>query len=295
MVETKQLSEMKERLRVRAPRSGFAWMTLLRSVQMQGMLNTIKVVGSYPNGPFEVIDGAKRVYIAQKLGIGELRVEIISDNHHHGALVLLTRVAEYSLHPVEVGLIVDYLTSNCDYSSAQIAIKLGKSQAWVSHAKNLVQKAPPSLIAAIVDGALPPSTYSHGLATLIRKYELSDEQVDEFVKKVKWKSLSVSQLKEMFLQWILGPERIRDLISSGKIAAALKAISPQSSLVTAREKILLQVVYDLLASMEAFVEKTQDCRDLSKHFKANMNILATSFKRLGPKVESAFKRFEVSQ
>jgi hypothetical protein len=262
---------------------------------MQGMLNTIKVVGSYPNGPFEVIDGAKRIYIAQMLGISEVSVEILSEDHHHGALVLLTRVAEYSLHPVEVGLIIDYLSRACDYTSAQIAERLGKSQAWVSHTKSLVQKAPPSLLDAIVDGALPPSTYSHGLATLIRNYELSDEQVGEFVKKVKWKSLSVSQLKEVFLQWIIGPESLKKLISSGKISEALKVISPRSSLVSTREKIILQVVSDLLLAMESFLEKAKDGSDLSKYFNAEMTVMAASYRRLGPKVKHIFESFEVRQ
>lgn len=193
---------------------------LLGSIAERGIEDPLE--GVDPAESRFLLNGFKRYRCAKKLGIPCVPYVSLAQEEAAGILNLMRVSTDKSLGILEQArFIVDLLTLH-GMSLAEVAGTLGRSKAWVSMRRSLLDEMSEPIQQILFRGAFPVYSYMYTLRPFRRMNSETQGQIECFVKAVAGKRLSVRDIELLARAYFQGPASLREAINTGKLTWSLE-------------------------------------------------------------------------
>jgi hypothetical protein len=247
---------------------------LLASIAQRGIEEPLGGVDT-PTARF-LLDGFKRCRSAKKLGIECVPYVSLGAEEATGILNLMRAATDKGLGILEQArFVVDLLTIH-SMSVAEVAETLGRSKAWVSMRRTLLEEMSPTIQEILFRGAFPVYSYMYTLRPFMRMNGVGREQVERFVTAVGGQRLSVRDIELLAQAYFRGPASLREAIEGGKLGWSLeqmKNVPEDREGCNEFERVLLRDLQVLQKSMQRAMTRCHDPRLTSRAFYAQANLL----------------------
>jgi hypothetical protein len=223
-----------------------------------------------------LLNGFKRYRCAKKLGLGTVPYVSLGEEEATGILNLMRVSSDKALGILEQArFIVDLLTLH-GMSLAEVAQTLSRSKAWVSMRRHLIDEMSPEIQQTLFRGTFPVYCYMYTLRQFMRMNSVPKGQVEQFVKAVAGKRLSVRDIELLAHGYFRGPASLREAVDSGKLGWSLdqmKSVPEDLEGCNEFERVLLKDLEILQKYMKRVMAKCHDPRLKSRAFHAQANLL----------------------
>lgn len=247
---------------------------LLASITERGIEEPLAGVDA-PEGRF-LLDGFKRYRCAKRLGLELVPYVSLGQEEAAGILRLMRTATDKALGILEQArFVVDLLTIH-QMSVADVAETLGRSKAWVSMRRTLLQEMRAAIQAILFRGAFPVYAYMYTLRPFRRMNGVTPAQIEQFVKAVSGKRLSVRDIELLAHGYFRGPASLREAIDVGKLTWSLdqmKSVPEDTEGCDAFERALLKDLETLGKYLQRVTAKCHDRHRGSRAFYAQANLL----------------------
>jgi len=177
-----------------------AFHDLKASIKSKGLIQPVTV--REVNGEYELIAGERRLRACQELGLASIPIHIlkVDSDVDMMELALIENLQRDNLNPLEEAEAYALLADKYDLSHEEIAGNIGKSRAAVTNSMRLLKL--PSEIKTALKNLVISAGHARALLGLdsekemvnafqqIRRNEMSVRETENFVKKLKQKSLA---------------------------------------------------------------------------------------------------------
>jgi hypothetical protein len=248
---------------------------LLSSILGHGIRDPLQGVET-KGGCRILLDGFKRYRCAKKLRIGIVPYHCLGEDEAFGIITLLRIANAKSLNILEQARLIDELRTIHKMSVSQIAGLLEKSKGWVGMRVGIIGEMSPSIMDRVFKGQFPVYSYMYTIRSFIRMNGVSKQDVDEFVKSVAGKGLSIRDMEILANGYFKGGEDIRRQIRNGNITWGLnrlKETSVQTKDCTQFEQGMLRDLEITQKYMQRVINKSKDNRYKTGSFYAQSNVL----------------------
>jgi hypothetical protein len=224
-----------------------------------------------------LLNGFKRFRSAKKLGMMVVPYVSLGDEEATGILNLMRASTDKALGILEQArFLVDLLTVH-GMSLAEVAETLGRSKAWVSVRRSLLEEMNPGIQEILFRGAFPVYSYMYTLRAFRRMNGVTREQLERFVKAVAGKRLSVRDIDLLARAYFQGPASLREAIESGRLSWSLeqmKRVPDDVEGCNEFERVLLNDLQVMGKYLRRVMTKCQDARLKSRVFHAQAHLLS---------------------
>lgn len=248
---------------------------LLVSISEQGMRDPLEGVDI--NGERILLNGFKRYRCARKLGIGIVPYVSLGSDEAMGIIHLIRISNAKSLGILEQAKLIDSLREAHKMCVAEIAEKLERSKAWVSLRIGLMDEMSEYVREKIFNGEFPIYSYMYTLRQFMRINCATKAEIDEFVRLVAGKRLSLREIERLAHGYFRGPEEFRTQIKSGNIAwglSRLKDTAQNSNNCNEFERGMIKDLEITQKYMQRVTHKSNIPKLKSNSFFVQVNILA---------------------
>jgi len=256
-------------------KSAVAEKALLLSILESGIRDPLQGVDT--KATRILLDGFKRLRCAKKLGIGIVPYCSMGTDEILGIIELIRISNARSLSVLEQARFVDELKTVHKLSTAEIAELVERSKAWVSVRTGIIHEMSGYVLDEIFKGRFPAYSYMYILRPFMRINGIHAGEVDEFVKSVAGKNLSLRSLELLAHGYFKGPEPLREQIKSGHITWALNRLketqTPLSGL-SQPESVMIRDLELAFKYMQRVSAKAQSARFKTNAFLAQVNVLS---------------------
>jgi len=272
-VEINQLDTRYERYRlVSVP----AEKVLLCSIRSYGIRDPLQGVDI---GDRRVLlDGFKRYRCAKSLHIHTVPYTTIGSDEAMGILALIRKSNAQSLTIIEQARLINELRDVYRLSSTDIAAQLERSVSWVSMRVGLLHEMSETVIDKILKGEFPTYAYMYTLRQFMRMNGVSRNDVDEFVKAVSGKQLSIRDIEILARGYFKGGEDLHRQIQQGNIQWSLNRLKECQPTghndCSELEQGMIRDLELIQKYMQRIAFKSKDSRFSSNSFFAQANLLA---------------------
>jgi len=249
--------------------------TLLESILTHGIRDPLQGVDT-KDGIRILLNGFKRVRCAKKLGIGIVPWHSFGNDESVGILELLRVSNAGSLTILEQARLIDELKAVHNMCTADIALLLEKSKAWVSMRTGIIKEMSCCVMDNIFAGKFPAYAYMYTLRQFIRMNGIKKEEIDGFVKSVSGKNLSIRDIEILAHGYFKGSDEIRNQIQNGNISwglKQLKGLAKGSSGCTGIEQKVLRDLSIVQKYIQRIIYKSSDSRSKTASFYVQANLL----------------------
>ena len=223
MAEQVEISSLDLRYESCRMKSKIAEKQLLESILDSGIRDALQGVAT-KQGSRILLDGFKRYRCAQKLNMGIVPYHSLSDDEALGIIELIRISNAKSLCILEQAGFVDELKSVHKMSTSEIAQLLERSKAWVSVRSGIISEMSDYVRDQIFKGRFPVYSYMYTLRQFMRINAVSTDEVEEFVRSVAGKNLSIRSIEALAYGYFKGSDALRAQIRSGHIPWALNSL-----------------------------------------------------------------------
>jgi hypothetical protein len=240
---------------------------LLSSILDHGIRDPLQGVET-EGGCRILLDGFKRYRCAKKLSIGIV-------DEAFGIITLLRIANAKSLNILEQARLIDELKTIHKMSVSQIAGLLEKSNGWVGMRVGIIGQMSPAIMDKVFSGQFPVYSYMYTIRSFIRMNGISKQDVDEFVRSVAGKGLSIRDIEILANGYFKGGEGIRQQIRNGNITWGLSRLK-EMSVTTDCTQVEQRMLKDLEITqkyMQRVINKSRDERYKTASFNAQANLL----------------------
>jgi len=247
---------------------------LLSSILDHGIRDPLRGVET-EGGCRILLDGFKRYRCAKKLSIGIVPYHCLGEDEAFGIITLLRIANAKSLNILEQARLIDELKTIHKMSVSEIAGLLEKSRGWVGMRVGIIGQMSPAIMDKVFSGQFPVYSYMYTMRSFIRMNGISKQDVDEFVKSVAGKGLSIRDIEILANGYFKGGEGIRRQIRSGNITWGLSRLK-DSSVTTDCTQVEQRMLKDLEITqkyMQRVINKSKDDRYKTASFNAQANLL----------------------
>jgi hypothetical protein len=253
MIEITDLDLRYEKFRLKSKKREQA---LLASIIEYGIEDVLLGI-NLSNGIKILLDGFKRYRCAKKLNISIVPYSSLGDDEPLAMIKLIRASIAKPLTILEQAKMIDELQKIHYMSHHDIAALLQKSRAWVSLRSGIIREMSPFVTKQIFKGAFPVYSYMYTLKKFIRINTISKTQIDEFVKSVAGKGLSIRDIDFLAHGFFKGTDKIQQQIKYGNITWSIDQLKkePQASLDTNNILKDLELVQ---RQMQALIHKVKD-------------------------------------
>lgn len=275
MVEQIEISDIDLRYETCRMRSKHAEKILLDSILTNGIKNPLQGVDT-KNGGRILLNGFKRIRCAQNLNISIVPWYSLGNDESVGILELLRISNEKSLTILEQAKLIDELQTAHKMCNADIALLLEKSKSWVSVRTGIINEMSPLVTDKIFSGKFPVYSYMYTIRQFMRINSVCKKDVDEFVKSVSGKNLSIREIETLANGYFKGSDEIRSQIKSGNVSWGLdrlKESSKGTSDCTGIEQKMLKDLEIAQKYIQRVTYKSNDKRFKTSSFHAQANLL----------------------
>ncbi|MBI4650091.1 chromosome partitioning protein ParB, partial [Candidatus Desantisbacteria bacterium] len=175
-----------------------------------------------------LLNGFKRYRCAQKLGIRILPYISLGTDEVMGIIELLRISNSKSLSILEQAKLIDDLKKIHKMCIAEISEKLERSKSWVSMRIGIIDEMSECMREKIFSGKFPVYSYMYTLRQFIRMNFATKDEIDEFVKFVAGKKLSIREIERLAHGYFRGTEEFRAQIKSGNIGWGLSCLKDEA-------------------------------------------------------------------
>lgn len=248
--------------------------SLLSSILDHGIRDPLRGVET-KDGCRILLDGFKRYRCAKKLSIGIVPYHCLGEDEAFGIITLLRIANAKSLSILEQARLIDELNTIHKMSVSQIAGLLEKSKGWVGMRVGIIGQMSPAIMDKVFSGQFPVYSYMYTIRSFIRMNGITKQDVDEFVRSVAGKGLSIRDIEILANGYFRGGEDIRQQIRNGNITwglACLKQISVRTDC-TQVEQQMLKDLEITQKYMQRVINKSKDDRYKTASFNAQANLL----------------------
>jgi hypothetical protein len=224
-----------------------------------------------------LLNGFKRHRCAVKLGIEVVPYVSLGQDEATAIMNLMRTSTAKGLAIIEQARFVVDLLSIHGLSVAEVARTLGRSKAWVSMRRGLLEEMSDTIQEILFRGAFPVYSYMYTLRPFMRMNSVTPQQIDTFVKSLAGKNLSVRDIELLAQAYFRGPPQLREAITGGQLDWTLQQINsvPEDHEGTSDfERVLLKDLLTLRRCMGRVMTKCVDRRLASRAFFAEANLLA---------------------
>jgi len=207
MVEQVEVSSLDVRYESCRMKSNSAEKVLLGSILEHGIREPLQGVDT--NAGRILLDGFKRYRCAKRLGIGIVPYCSLGSDEALGIIELLRISNARSLSILEQARLIDELKTVHGMSNWEIAGSLEKSKSWVSVRSGIIGEMSECVRNKIFSGTFPVYSYMYTLRQFIRINCARKEEIDEFVKLVSGKHLSIREIELLAHGYFKGSEEFR--------------------------------------------------------------------------------------
>ena len=273
-------------------RSKNAEKILLDSIITNGIRNPLQGVDKQ-DGVKILLNGFKRIRCAKNLNISIVPWQSFGNDESVGILELLRISNEKSLTILEQAKLIDELKIVHEMCNADIALLLERSKAWVSVRTGIINEMSPCVMDKIFSGKFPAYSYMYTIRQFMRINSVHKKDVDDFVKAVSGKNLSIREIEILANGYFKGSDEIRSQIKNGNIfwgLDMLKESSKKDSDCTGIEQKMLKDLEIAQKYMQRVIYKSNDKRFKTASFHAQANLLSGGILRQLNSFEEAIRR-----
>lgn len=247
---------------------------LLASIAERGIEEPLEGVDT-PTRRF-LLNGFKRYRCAAKLGIECVPYVSLGEEEATGILSLMRVSTDKALSILEQAkFIIDLLTLH-GLSVAEVAETLGRSKAWVSMRRSLLEEMSEDIEKLLLGGAFPVYAYMYTLRPFRRMNSIPQDQVERFMKAVAGQRLSVRDIERLARGYFRGPASLREAIEGGQwrwTLEQMKRVPEDQEGCNEFERVLLRDLEILRKYLRRVMTKCHDVRLESRAFYAQANLL----------------------
>lgn len=272
MIEIISLDLRYEKLRLKSKKAEQALPASIIKIGIQDVLKGV----SLEDGTKVLLDGFKRYRCAKKLNIGTVPYAALGGDEALGIIKLVRASVERPLSILEQAKMIDELENAHDMLHRDIADLLQKSKAWVSMRAGIIREMSPYVAKQIFNGDFPVYSYMYTLRKFIRMNAISKSQIDEFVKSVAGKELSIRDIDLLATGFFKGSQDLRELIKQGNIAwglSKLKESAAQTLECTSAEQKMLKDLEAVQRYMQKITSRVKDDKLNNDAFYAQAGLL----------------------
>ena len=226
-----------------------------------------------------LLNGFKRQRSAKKLGIGCVPYVSLGQEEVSGIVNLMRASTDSTLGILEQARFLNDLLTIHGMSVTEVAQTLSRSKGWISMRRRLLEEMSPVIAEIIFRGAFPVYSYMYTLRPFMRMNSVTKDQIEQFVKAVAGKRLSVRDIELLTNAYFSGPASMREAIDAGKLGWSLdqmKNVPEDREGCNAFERALLHDLQILQKSMQRMMAKCHDPRLKGRAFYAQANLLSGS-------------------
>lgn len=195
---------------------------------------------------------------------------------------------------MEQARLIDELKNMFKMSLSEIATHLEKSKSWVAMRSGVVKQMSHYVRGQIFQGKFPAYSFMYTLRSFIRMNGIQVEEIDEFVKLVSGKGLSIRDIDLLARGFFRGDGSFSDQLRNGDIhwcLTNLKELDSTHGDCTQVEKKLLKEMEISFSYMNRVIYSSRDPRIKSNNFFSQAGIVAAGIvKKLG-KFKLTLERF----
>ena len=288
-VEIASLDLRYEGFRMKSPGAEKA---LLLSILQKGIRDPLQGVDT--KDARILLDGFKRLRCAQKLGIGRAPYVSMGADEVLGIIELIRISNAKSLTILEQARFVDELKSFHRMSTAEIAELLERSKSWVSVRTGIMAEMSDYILDQIFKGRFPVYSYMYTLRPFIRINGIQNSELDDFVRSVSGKNLSIRNIEILANGYFRGSEALRKQIKSGHITWALGRLKESHTAPSGCSQIESAMIRDLeilSKYMQRVATKTKNPKYKTNAFFAQANLLTGGILRQADSFLTAIRTF----
>lgn len=292
MAEQVELSSFDLRYECFRMKSPGAEKALLLSILEKGIRDPLQGVDT--KDARILLDGFKRLRCAQKLGIAMAPYASMGADEVLGIIELIRISNAKSLSILEQARFVDELKSIHKISTAEIAGLVERSKAWVSVRSGIIAEISDYVLDQMFKGRFPVYSYMYTLRPFIRINGIQTGEVDDFVKSVSGKNLSIRSLGLLAHGYFKGPDALREQIKSGHIPWALNRLKESHTAPSGcsqMESAMLRDLEIVSKYMQRVAIKTGDPKLKTSAFFAQANLLTGGILRKTDSFLKAIRSF----
>jgi hypothetical protein len=208
-----------------------------------------------------LLDGFKRYRCAKKLKIGMVPYNSFGSDEPLGIIKLIRTSIARPLTILEQAKMIDELKKVHGMSHGDIANLLQKSKAWVSMRTGILGEMSESVAKRVFNGDFPVYSFMYTLRKFIRMNSIRKKEIDEFVKLVAGKGLSIRDIELLANGFFKGSDNLRQQIKEGHITWGLNQLKKSSFRTTECTNTEQMMLRDL-ESVQRYMQKiTYRARD----------------------------------
>lgn len=182
------------------------------------------LLGFFDKDFFILIDGFKRFRCCQKLHILTIPFQIIARDEANSLVKTLKVSNAKSLHILEQAKFIRKLQSEYNMTASSIALSLEKGVNWVTTRLTLLKEMTPTEEEKIFKGAFPVWCSMGVLHNCKRSQIASNEEIDNFIKAVSGKGLSVRDIDLLANGYFKGGNDLKNQIKNGNLSWSISKL-----------------------------------------------------------------------
>jgi len=288
-VEISSLDLRYEGFRMKSPGAERA---LLMSIMEKGIRDPLQGVDT--KVARVLLDGFKRLRCAQKLGIGMAPYSSMGVDEVFGIIKLIRISNEKSLSILEQARFVDELKIVHKMTTTEIAEILERSKSWVSVRSGIIAEISGYILEQMFKGRFPVYSYMYTLRPFIRINGIQNSELDDFVRLVAGKNLSIRNIDILANGYFKGPDALREQIKNGRITWALSRLKESRAAppgCSQLEGAMLRDLEIVSKYMQRVAAKTKHSKYKTTAFFAQANLLTGGILRKSKSFFKAIRSF----
>ena len=249
--------------------------TLLASIINHGIQEPLKGIDAGDEIHI-LLDGFKRYRCANKLNIGIVPYHSFGSDEPLGVIKLIRISNIKTLTILEQAKMIEELQKVHGMATTDIAGLLEKSKAWVSMRAGIFKEMSEYVMKRIFDGDFPVYSFMYTLRKFIRMNTISKTDIDDFVKAIAGKGLSIRDIELLATGFFKGSYDLRQQIKQGNIAWGLSRLKESASRTpecTAAEQRMLRDLEALQRYMQKITYRVKHDRLSNDAFYAQAGLL----------------------
>lgn len=265
---------------------------LLTSILERGVRDPLQ--GVDVDGRRILLDGFKRYRCAKKLHIEILPYRSLGQDEVCGIIDLIRFSNVKSLGILEQARLIDELKTVHRMSHSDIAALLEKSRSWVSMRSGVIREMSEYMKRQVFAGEFPVYSFMYTLRRFIRMNTVKKSEIEEFVRSVAGKHLSIRDIDLLAKGYFKGSDELRAQIKNGNLSWGLRRLKHDATMGNAlseREKNMLKALEIIARYIQRFMAQENDTRPLSNTFAAQANILSGGIIELFDTFKTAMRAF----
>lgn len=244
MIEQIEISSLDLRYEGYRLKSRIAEKALLASIIDHGIRDPLQGV-DLGDGIRILLNGFKRYRCAKKLNISIVPYRSFGSDEPLGIIKLIRISNSKPLNILEQAKLIDDLQNVHGLCNDDIAGLLEKSKSWVSVRSGILKEMSEYVMKRVFEGDFPVYSFMYTLRQFIRMNSTSKQEIDEFVKAVSGKGLSIRDIELLACGFFKGSDDFRQQIKKGNITWGLKRLKESAAETTECTKAEQHMLRDL--------------------------------------------------